>query len=160
MNEKRNIVSVIFFAVWAALLAVLMIRLPIADIFTGVGLLTVDIVLSAIFCVIGIAAAFAGYFLSSKVLVLMSALSGAMQIISVICFMLYVLFFNRDVLAFALYFANPFCAILSTPGFIILALYIGFSALLPVLAFVFLRRNEHMKEKRETTLKEQEIMEK
>lgn len=142
MSEKRNIVSIIFFALWAGLLAALMIRLPIADMFAGLELLTVDVVLSAIFCALGIAAAVAGYLLSSKVLVLMSMINCGMQIMSLLCFCLYVLFFQRNVLAFALYFVNPFCAILCTPGFVILAVYVIVSFALPVLAYILLRRKE------------------
>lgn len=138
MNEKKNIISLVIFVVWAALLTALMIRLPVADMSVGLGATNVDIVLSACFCAVGFVSCIIGYFLNSKTLVLVSAINSFMQILSIICFCLYVFFFNRTILAFALYLCNPFCAILSTPGIAIITVFLILSAVLPILFYVLL----------------------
>lgn len=140
MNEKKNIVSLIIFVLWAALLTALMIRLPVADMSVGLGATNIDIVISACFCAVGFVSCIAGYFLDSKTLVLISAINSFMQILAIICFCLYVFFFNRTILAFALYLCNPFCAILSTPGIAIITAFLLMSAALPIVFYVLLAK--------------------
>lgn len=138
MNEKKNIISLLIFIVWAVLLTVLMIRLPVSDMSVGLGATNVDIVISACFCAVGFVSSVIGYFLDSKPLILVSAINSFMQILAIICFLLYVFLFNRTVLAFALYLSNPFCAILSTPGILYITLFLVLSAALPILFYILL----------------------
>lgn len=140
MNEKKNIISLVVFVVWAALLTALMIRLPVADMSVGLDATNIDIVISAIFCAVGFVSCIIGYFIDSKTLVLLSAISSFMQIFAIICFCLYVFLFNRSVLAVALYFCNPFCAILSTPGIAFITIFVVLSAALPILFYILLAK--------------------
>lgn len=157
MNDKKNIVTIVFIAVWIALLAVLMARLPISymtDNFSETRIPpTVDIVISWCFCVVGIAAAVVGYFMSGRQLVILSALNPFMMLLSLICFLLYIAFFNRDILAFALYFANPFCAVLITPGFALLGIYAALSVVFPIAAALLLKRKGPGKSKSKSNCK-------
>ena len=161
MNDKRNIVSVLFIAVWIILLATLMIRMPISymtDNFSADRTPPVaDIVFSACFCIVGIAAGVLGCVMSGRQLIFLSLLNPAMMFVSAICFVLYVSFFSRDVLAFALYFANPFCSVLIAPGFALLFAYAGVSVILPIIGIILLWRKRALKKK---SHKEYKVMQK
>lgn len=143
-SGAKNVVGAVFIVAWVVLLAVLMIRLPISYMMNTFGetLLppVLDIVLSACFCAVGVAAGAAGYFLSSKPLLVLSAINPVLMLLSALCFVLYVFFFSRDVLAFALYFANPFCAVLLTPGFLFLGGYAVLALLCPIVFSLLLRK--------------------
>lgn len=109
----KSIVTVALIFMWAILLAVLMIRMPMADLLAGLNVLTVDIVLSACFIAVGVASAICGLCFGSKPLMLLSLLQSAFLLCFALSICLYLVFFNGDILAVGLYFVNPFAALLS-----------------------------------------------
>ena len=112
MKYKTGIGASIL-AVWTVLLAVLMIRLPVADLTDGLTALPIDIVLSAVFMVLGAVSAVLGYVLRTRTLLLLSAFQGLFLLIFALFIGLYLVTFNGDMVAYGLYFVNPFCPVIS-----------------------------------------------
>lgn len=133
--NKKDTVGVITAAVWAVLLAVLMIRFPVADLLDGLVPLPLDLVLSACFIVIGTASAVLAYCLRFKVLLLLSAIQSVLLLCFALFIGLYLITFNGDMIAYGLYCINPFTALLSV-HFVIFLIAFPILLLLPVIAAI------------------------
>lgn len=134
MKYKTGIAAAIL-AVWTVLLAVLMIRLPVADLTDGLTALPIDIVLSAVFMVLGAVSAVLGYVLRTRMLLLLSAFQGLFLLIFALFIGLYLVTFNGDMVAYGLYFVNPFTALLSCHFAVFLAA-VPILVLLPVIFLI------------------------
>lgn len=151
--KYKNAVTAVFLAAWILLLAVLMIRLPVADLLDGLSVLPVDLILSVAFILIGAAGAVLGYIFRAKVLLLLSAIQGLFLLIFSLFIALYLITFNGDMIAYGLYFINPFTAIL-TYHFVFFLILAPLLILLPVIFMILygIRRRKEKKNVSETNL--------
>ena len=145
--NKKGWIGIGLIAAWAILLIVLMIRFPVADLLDNLSPLPIDIVLSCAFIVIGAASAVLGYCFRTKALLLLSAVQSAFLLIFALFIGLYLITFNGDMIAYGLYFVNPFTALLSV-HFAVFLIAFPILVLLPIVfAVLFFIREKKAKRK-------------
>lgn len=146
MKDIRNLISAVLILLWAGLLAVLMVRMPVADLLAGLEILPVDTVLSAFFVAIGAASAVCGLCLRSKPLLVLSCIQAGFLLVFAIFVCLYLVTFNGDMIAFGLYFINPFAALLSC-RFLLFFILSVLLVLLPAVCGLLLKLRERKERK-------------
>lgn len=135
MKNKNNIISISLVVLWLVLGAVLMIRVPMEQVVDEAvrKLYLADTVLSGAFIAISLISAPLGYFMNKKSFVYISLFNLALALLSVLCFILFIITSNGAMLGYGIMLLNPFCVLFAMKGkFAIL----GIAALI-ITAFIF-----------------------
>ncbi len=146
MKELKNALGIIFAAIWTVSLGILMFRLPIATVLSNsqmyqeLSVESIDIVLSVVFCLVGIVSSVVGYFFKNKTLSYLSLIHWGLALVAVLTLFLYFVTVNADVFAVFLYLANPFLSVLVAEGVMLyvysLPVFTITLVLLPILHFL------------------------